>query len=328
MSDAKSLCRTALLALVASTMLLVGTDARAGGCKANGQVCSTDISCCSRDCAKPIAKKSSRPAMFGLCCPSGSNALCGANGTTCVNLKTDPNNCGSCGNACDASQCQTCMSGVCGSACQTGQVCSPDGCCTPATSCPAGQTCGTASNGCGGTINCGTCTAPETCGGGGMPGVCGCTPATSCPAGQTCGTASDGCGGMLNCGTCGQCQTCTGNACVSVADNTSCGFNGAICCGGTCYTRDPNNCGTCGNVCPLGTTVLCQGSSGCCQDGVGPFATCNTTLTCCTISQTCTTSGFCCLENGTTFPTSCHSNSECCSGFCNLTTHQCEANPS
>lgn len=35
--------------------------------------------------------------------------------------------------------------------------------CTPATSCPAGQNCGTASDGCGGTIDCGTCPTGETC---------------------------------------------------------------------------------------------------------------------------------------------------------------------
>ena len=38
-----------------------------------------------------------------------------------------------------------------------------------------GLTCGPASNGCGGTLSCGTCTAPTACGGGGKPGVCGCT---------------------------------------------------------------------------------------------------------------------------------------------------------
>jgi uncharacterized repeat protein (TIGR01451 family) len=46
-------------------------------------------------------------------------------------------------------------------------------CCTPATSCPAGDNCGSVSDGCGDMLDCGTCTAPETCGGGGTPNVCG-----------------------------------------------------------------------------------------------------------------------------------------------------------
>src|SRR5262249_10951845 len=110
---------------------------------------------------------------------------------------------------------------------------------------------------------------------------------------------------------------------------TSCGFE-AICCGGTCRLRDLNNCGTCGNVCPSGQGGLCQGSSGCCQDGVGPFAPCNPTLPCCTQPQTCTPSGLCCFENGPTVPTNCHADSECCSGFCNLnlTPPECANRPS
>ena len=52
MSDAKSLCRTALLALVASLALLVGAvpDARADGCKQAGPLpqskCTKDSQCC------------------------------------------------------------------------------------------------------------------------------------------------------------------------------------------------------------------------------------------------------------------------------------------
>jgi hypothetical protein len=49
-----------------------------------------------------------------------------------------------------------------------------------ATTCPAGA-CGAISNGCNGTVNCGTCTAPQTCGGGGTPNVCGCTCAYPAP---------------------------------------------------------------------------------------------------------------------------------------------------
>jgi hypothetical protein len=33
--------------------------------------------------------------------------------------------------------------------------------------------CGQVGDGCGNVLNCGTCTAPDTCGGGGVANVCG-----------------------------------------------------------------------------------------------------------------------------------------------------------
>src|SRR5213083_825867 len=53
-------------------------------------------------------------------------------------------------------------------------------CCTPATSCPAGQNCGTASDGCSGTIDCGTCPTGDIC----TAGTC-CTP--NCLPNNNCG---------------------------------------------------------------------------------------------------------------------------------------------
>jgi hypothetical protein len=72
-------------------------------------------------------------------------------------------------------------------------------CCTPTTCAAEGKTCGTIADGCGGTVECGSCISPQTCGGGnpGTPGVCGCTKAT-CAAGQ-CGQPAEGCGGTLDC---------------------------------------------------------------------------------------------------------------------------------
>jgi hypothetical protein len=64
--------------------------------------------------------------------------------------------------------------------------------CAPSTTCPSGQNCGTAADGCGGTINCGTCTVPQTCGGGGMPNQCGTPPPTGCDLNTTaCLTSRD-----------------------------------------------------------------------------------------------------------------------------------------
>src|SRR5712692_5258286 len=45
-----------------------------------------------------------------------------------------------------------------------------------------GANCGSISDGCGHTLQCGTCTAPQTCGGGGTANVCGCG---SCSDGGT-----------------------------------------------------------------------------------------------------------------------------------------------
>lgn len=36
-----------------------------------------------------------------------------------------------------------------------------------------GANCGPIGDGCGGTLDCGSCTAPDACGGGGTPNVCG-----------------------------------------------------------------------------------------------------------------------------------------------------------
>ena len=45
--------------------------------------------------------------------------------------------------------------------------------CTPKTCATLGKNCGAVPDGCGGTLSCGTCTAPQTCGGSGTPNVCG-----------------------------------------------------------------------------------------------------------------------------------------------------------
>jgi MYXO-CTERM domain-containing protein len=88
--------------------------------------------------------------------------------------------------------------------------------CTPLTACPAGADCGTLSDGCGGTITCGTgsCVAPKTCGGGGTQNVCGCKATNPCAA-NGCGSMTDSCGNAVMCGTCGKGDVCVANACVA-----------------------------------------------------------------------------------------------------------------
>jgi glucose/arabinose dehydrogenase len=91
--------------------------------------------------------------------------------------------------------------------------------CTPTTCSALGKNCGSVNDGCGGTLNCGTCTSPNTCGGGGTPNVCGtssCTPTTCAAQGKNCGSINDGCGGTLNCGTCTSPNTCGGGGTANV----------------------------------------------------------------------------------------------------------------
>jgi hypothetical protein len=121
-----------------------------------------------------------------------------------------------------------------------------NGSCVPKTcaSYPTG-TCGQQSDGCGGlTANCGTCTNPAFCGGGGA-GLCGgndgknpdgspapaCTPKTSADCGSAnCGVLADGCGGTFACGPAAGCQlpdVCGGGGTPNV-----CGSN--VPCTGLC----------------------------------------------------------------------------------------------
>ncbi len=96
--------------------------------------------------------------------------------------------------------------------CSAGQVCQNNTCvntCTPITQGVAcsGKNCGSVSDGCGGTINCGSCVSPNTCGGGGAANVCGCTPtetANNCSNSRVCGSIDNGCGTQVNCGSCPQ----------------------------------------------------------------------------------------------------------------------------
>jgi hypothetical protein len=75
-----------------------------------------------------------------------------------------------------------------------------------------GKDCGDVIDSCGETIDCGDCTQPETCGGGGT-NVCGegeCTPRTCADAQALCGHPSNGCNGVLDCGPCTGPQSCGG----------------------------------------------------------------------------------------------------------------------
>ena len=153
----------------------------------------------------------------------------------------------------------------------------PTGSCQPITCASAGYECDIFPDGCCGYIDCGTCTAPNICGGGGVIGKCGCTPDTCQAEGFVCGTASDHCGGTMNCGTCpsGQycatfyhdCQLCP----ASCALLGACGRLTDPCTGGTL------NCGTCPNGAPCINNVCCTPQNTCANNG----------LNCGTVSDDC-----------------------------------------
>ncbi|APR86417.1 Tryptophan synthase alpha chain [Minicystis rosea] len=138
--------------------------------------------------------------------------------------------------------------------------------CAGATSCEKeGVQCGPIGDGCGGILQCGDCTLPDTCGGGDKAGVCGhfsCTPKTCAELGANCGPVSDGCGNVLQCGTCSNGETCGGGGTASV-----CG-SGSSCTPKSCAAQAVN-CGPvgdgCGNVLQCGT---CSGNQTCGGGGI------------------------------------------------------------
>jgi len=130
--------------------------------------------------------------------------------------------------------------------------------CTPATCTSLGKDCGPVADGCGGILACGTCTAPDICGGGGVASVCGnifktetglpCAPATCSSLGYTCGPAGDGCGGLLDCGKCTAPDICGGGGKPSVCGG---GADSGVPCTGLCL-KIP--------TCPAGSTTTITGT--------------------------------------------------------------------
>lgn len=91
-------------------------------------------------------------------------------------------------------ECRSCSDASCMASCKL-SGCMPG--CDTATTCEArGKNCGTISDGCGGTLDCGTCSSWLTCGGGGTDNVCGATCAGGCPDGYTCDSRGVCSGGM------------------------------------------------------------------------------------------------------------------------------------
>src|SRR5262249_34668220 len=94
----------------------------------------------------------------------------------------------------------------------------PTPACAPITCAALGKNCGALSDGCGHTLNCGSCTAPATCRGAGKANGCGGgrTPTTCAAQVKNCGAILDGCNNWLACGTCTLPQICGGGGTPNV----------------------------------------------------------------------------------------------------------------
>ncbi|MHB8417735.1 MAG: Ig-like domain-containing protein [Myxococcales bacterium] len=145
---------------------------------------------------------------------------------------------------------------------------SDGGGCGLVTCASARATCGPIGDGCGGILDCGSCTAPETCGGGGTPSVCGghsgCVARSCATAHANCGPIGDGCGGKLDCGSCTAPETCGGGGTPSACGLTTAVDGGRLAPDGGCLPQSCADqgiqCGPAGDGC--GGTLDCGGCPG------------------------------------------------------------------
>jgi hypothetical protein len=176
---------------------------------------------------------------------------CAAQNAECGTL---PDSCGS------TYACGGCSGNPAGNICGGG---GPNRCgntaCTPTTCAAQGKNCGSISDGCGVTLNCGGgCSAPQTCGGGGVANVCGCTPTTCAAQGKNCGLIPNGCGGTLDCGSCAAPNTCAGGGIANV-----CGCTSTSICSECCTSVTGPGVDNCGRPCYRNTCCSGGGGGGC-----------------------------------------------------------------
>lgn len=282
-------------AMVCCAGTCVDTNSDAYHCGKCWNQCRNHEVCDSGSCKSPSAKT---------CSPAcDSNRRCC--GETCIDVLTDPKNCGTCGVACPDGI--ACVDGKCDvkptCQCSDGKVCDENGdcvvkcgssLCRPDESC-CGNTCTTLDT----VKHCGSC--DNACQGNApfcQYGACAdkCSPQTCEAQSAQCGTVNDGCGNALDCGSCADGKVCTSNQCVDPpCSPTTCATKGKNCgfiddgCGGKL------NCGSCSgakecknNVCinPECKPKTCaeQGKKcGSTSDGCGKTIQCGS----CSSSQDC-----------------------------------------
>ena len=175
----------------------------------NGSVCCDSTDCCSLNCFNNVCTDLVA-ACGGTTCESPANgcagdtccgdpatfscgeSCCGPPSTVCNDQDGGcSSGCGSSGSPCcqDSQCCEgVCCAGICcgaQGACLNGQCV-----CVPKTCAELGRTCGTAPDGCGGTLSCGTCGTGDTpsC----HNGVCASCAATCPSTGEFCVNLADG----------------------------------------------------------------------------------------------------------------------------------------
>ncbi len=160
------------------------------------------------------------------CGPDGCGGSCGScqQGQECVK--------GHCKSLCGNGTCQTDKGENCATCptdcgCDTGQVCFNNECCTPKTCDDLGYECGSGyDNGCGGTVDCGSCKTHQTCENG------------KCVEQPWCGDH--------------RCESDIGETCFN------CPADCGLCCGnGKCETNYNENCATCLADCGCDNTHVC-----------------------------------------------------------------------
>ena len=198
-------------------------------------VCAT---ACADNEVAAVEKLCESPCVDGATCVQGT-CICASGSppcsTGCVDISTDPSNCGGCDNACGAGE--SCVAGQCG--CAQGYVTCPSAGCVDILS---------------DSLHCGDCNH-------------GCPPGGSCFAGGCFGPCPQGrkpCFGqcvitdtLMNCGECGvSCGRgavgCVDGKCTGPSEETYCTcLPGEPNCADGCTDtqRDPRNCGGCRNLC-------------------------------------------------------------------------------
>ena len=281
-------------AMVCCAGTCVDTNSDAYHCGKCWNQCRNHEVCDSGSCKSPSAKT---------CSPAcDSNRRCC--GETCIDVLTDPKNCGTCGVACPDGI--ACVDGKCDvkptCQCSDGKVCDENGdcvvkcgssLCRPDESC-CGNTCTTLDT----VKHCGSC--DNACQGNApfcQYGACAdkCSPQTCEAQSAQCGTVNDGCGNALDCGSCADGKVCTSNQCVDACTPRTCENEHKNCgtiddgCGGKL------NCGSCSgakecknNVC---TNPECKPKT-CAEQGKKCGSTsdgCGKTIQCgsCSSSQDC-----------------------------------------
>ncbi len=212
----------------------------------------------------------------------------------------------------DVARCTACAKGqTCAGSSPTTCQCVPD----PAATTCAGK-CGTVTGNCGQTVACNPlCGKPTTCGGGGVPNVCGCTPVTNTCDGVSCGTKFNNCLQSVDCG-------CTGFS--------TCGGGGVA---GQCGCTPINPCasGACGLLpdgCGGKVACACTSPKTCGGGGVGGMCGCtpldkatecaNNAMVCGSLPDGC----------GSTFSCgSCGTGRKCCNGGCISSLSSCNLVP-